>query len=237
MSISGISVNDSEVDTLIVVLGPSGNPVVGDDDSGTDEDAVIRYRVPEAGVYTVLITHSDEGDTGKFILSRDTFPNHLAIGEQVEIFAVDNDQPGILNLREYPSLGFEILERIPSGSRVNVVNGPYKDRDFVWWQVETDTGQMGWVAEHIGGIQTLFPTIRVGHNAVPNVNELNFRAQPDIASERIYLLYMGQMVSVIDGPVEAGEYTWWKVRVFDGTEGWVVERVDDLRTLVAVVEN
>lgn len=234
---SAKTVVDGEVDTLIVLLGPSGTPVAGDDDSGTDKDAAIRYQITEEGTYTLLVTHSAGDDTGEFILSRDVIANQLAIGQRAEVFAVDNAGPGVLNMREYPSLGFEILERLPSGSQVNVINGPYSDRDFVWWQVETDAGQRGWVAEHIGGIQTLFPAIYVGRTVEVSVTELNLRSEPDAASERVQVLLKPQALTVIDGPVEAGGFTWWQLRYADDVEGWAVEWVNDRRTLVAVVEN
>lgn len=237
LEISGISVNDSEVDTLIVVLGPSGNPVMGDDDSGTDEDAAIRYRIPEVGVYTVLVTHATEGHTGEFILSRDVIPNHLAIGVRAEVYAIGNDGAGILNLREYPSVGFDVLAELSNGTQVTVVNGPFKERDYVWWQVETDDGQIGWVAEHIGGRQTLFPAIAVGSTVDVNVDELNLRAEPSAESDRVSILFRSDTLPVIDGPVDAEGFRWWKVRTFNGSEGWAVERVNENRTLVAVVES
>jgi len=237
LEITARSVEDSQVDTLILILGPSGSPVMGDDDSGTDEDAAIRYRIPEVGVYTVLITHANQGDTGEIILSRDVIPNQLAIGIRAEVFARDNDGAGVLNFREYPSVGFDVLEELPSGAQVTVVNGPFKERDFVWWQVEADSGQVGWVAEHVGGIQTLFPAIQVGGTVDVNVDELNMRAEPSASSERIRVLLRAETLPVIDGPVDADGFRWWKVRAFNDVEGWAVERVDDNRTLVAVVES
>lgn len=236
LNISTQPVEDSDVDTLIVILGPSGNAVIGDDDSGTDKHGAIRYQTPTDGVYTVLITHGQYGDTGEFTL-RYLLPNQLDIGVRAEIFATSNDGAGTLNLREYPSLGFDVLEQLPSGTQVTIVNQPYKDTDFVWWQVETDTGQVGWVAEHVGGEQTLFPAIQVGGTVFVNVQELNLRADPSSASERVDVLIIGENSPVVDGPVEADGFRWWKLRNQDGTEGWAVERVDDNRTLMAVVES
>lgn len=235
--ITARSVEDSQVDTLILILGPSGSPVIGDDDSGTDEDAAIRYRIPEEGVYTILITHANEGDTGEIILSRDVIPNQLAMGVRAEVFAQDNDGAGELNLREYPSLGFDVLEALPSGARVTVVNGPFKDDDFVWWQVEADSGQVGWVVEHVGGLQTLFPAIEVGGTVDVNVDELNLRPEPSASSDRIRVMLGSETLTVIDGPVDADGFRWWQLRTAGNDEGWAVERVNDKRTLVAVVES
>jgi hypothetical protein len=33
----------------------------------------------------------------------------------------------------------------------------------------------------------------------------------------------GDILDVISGPEEGGDFTWWFVRVEDGTEAWVVE--------------
>jgi hypothetical protein len=36
-------------------------------------------------------------------------------------------------------------------------------------------------------------------------------------------LQPGDTVTIIEGPVEADGYTWWKMKTSDGLEGWAVE--------------
>lgn len=235
---------ESEVDPLLVLLGTSGAPIFGDDDSGSDEDAVInRFPIAETGTYTLLITHSNEGDTGEILLSMNTFaddrgqtiiPYQLAIGETAEIYAVGNSGPGILNVREYPSIGFQIVEKLDSGDRVTIINGPQKNDDFVWWQIETEDGVTGWVAEYLGGVQTLFPALQVGGKALINTGAINIRAEPTTNGDPLQELAGIFTVNVVDGPVTADGYTWWKIRTESGNvEGWVVERANNTHTLIA----
>ena len=55
-------------------------------------------------------------------------------------------------------------------------------------------------------------------------NNLNLRLAPSLASTSIKKLYMNDLITVLDGPVQADGYTWWRVRVEEeNLEGWVVE--------------
>ncbi|MCC6894851.1 MAG: SH3 domain-containing protein [Anaerolineae bacterium] len=42
----------------------------------------------------------------------------------------------------------------------------------------------------------------------------------------------GTVVTLLEGPTDAGGFLWWRVRLPDGTEGWVVESADGIETLV-----
>ena len=247
LSVSANAVPDEDVDPLILVLGLSGNPIMADDDGGMNKDAVInRFPIAEGGIYTLLITHSDTEGNGEIqftagTTSRSTaelIPYQLRIGELAEIFAISNDGPGIVNLRSFPSLGFEVLDELSRGAQVTILNGPYKDEDFVWWQAQTTDGQVGWVAEHINGVQILAPAIYVGRTVTVNVSELNFRTEPSVNSELVHSLYREAkaLLPVIDGPIEADGFTWWKVRINAEVEGWAVERVEDNQTLVVILD-
>lgn len=58
---------DGAVDPLILLLGPDGNPLVGNDDaSPTELNSIINgYELPEAGRYTLLVTHAGGGSLGE----------------------------------------------------------------------------------------------------------------------------------------------------------------------------
>jgi len=245
--VSANAIDDSDVDPLIVLLDPTGHPIMGDDDSGSDKNAVInRLPIVQSGTYTLLVTHANMGHTGQIRvwmsdnseLAGQIISYQLAIGEVAEIYAISNDGLGTVNLRQFPSLGFDVLRQLPSGTRITITNGPYKDDNFVWWQVELEDGTVGWVAEHIGDVQTLYPAVDIGRTVVINVPQLNFRAKPTVNSELVqsYFKEARVFLPVIGGPVEADGYTWWKVGLPQEREGWAVERAGNNQTLVVLLD-
>ncbi len=57
--------SQNAVDPLLVVLDVNGNPIVADDDSGGNMDALILgYKIPEDGEYTLLVGHAAAGGQG-----------------------------------------------------------------------------------------------------------------------------------------------------------------------------
>ena len=60
---------------------------------------------------------------------------------------------------------------------------------------------------------------------------LNMRAEAGTKAERVLQLKANAIVTLVDGPAEADNLTWWKVRNANGVEGWVVEAVDGEQTL------
>lgn len=53
------------VDPLLVLLGPAGRPLAGDDDGGGERDALIsEFELPGAGEYTALVSHANAGYEG-----------------------------------------------------------------------------------------------------------------------------------------------------------------------------
>jgi hypothetical protein len=63
---------------------------------------------------------------------------------------------------------------------------------------------------------------------------LNLRAQPEVTADNIVALVPdGTALEVIGGPDESGDYTWWHLRMSDGTEGWGVESLGGVQFLQA----
>jgi hypothetical protein len=60
---------------------------------------------------------------------------------------------------------------------------------------------------------------------------INLRDTPSTDGEVLILLENGLYVDVIEGPVESGIYTWWKIRL-SGREGWLVEVVEETQVLI-----
>lgn len=51
---------------------------------------------------------------------------------------------------------------------------------------------------------------------------VSLRGGPSTDNSRLLTVPEGTIVLVVDGPHEANSFTWWQVRLDDGTEGWVV---------------
>jgi cytoskeletal protein RodZ len=49
---------------------------------------------------------------------------------------------------------------------------------------------------------------------------LNLRQQPSTYAKVVGTAREGTVLTVLEGPSEADNYVWWKVRAPDGTEGW-----------------
>jgi hypothetical protein len=55
-------------------------------------------------------------------------------------------------------------------------------------------------------------------------DNLRLRAEPSLSGEVIELLDIGDLITVLSGPVEKEGYLWWQVEVAGKPkEGWVVE--------------
>jgi len=55
-------------------------------------------------------------------------------------------------------------------------------------------------------------------------DNLNFRKEPSMNGEIIKKLYTGDSFGTTDGPKIVDGYVWWKVKIADDTEGWIVEQ-------------
>ncbi len=61
---------------------------------------------------------------------------------------------------------------------------------------------------------------------------LNLRVGPGTSFQRLGTIPNGTMVTLIEGPQNADGLIWWKVRLPNGTEGWVASQVDGVNTLL-----
>jgi peptidoglycan/xylan/chitin deacetylase (PgdA/CDA1 family) len=70
---------------------------------------------------------------------------------------------------------------------------------------------------------TARPKLASGVIVVTNESGVRLRGEPGTDGDLIKLLRNRTTLTIVEGPVKADKYTWWKVRMEDGTEGWVVE--------------
>lgn len=52
-------------------------------------------------------------------------------------------------------------------------------------------------------------------------NGVTVRGGPSTDNVRLLTAAEGRVMLIIDGPESGGDFTWWEVRLDDGTEGWV----------------
>jgi hypothetical protein len=61
---------------------------------------------------------------------------------------------------------------------------------------------------------------------------LNVRSAAGTSFAVIYEFAFDTRVTILEGPLSADGYTWWRVRADDGREGWVVDFADGVSTLI-----
>lgn len=66
---------------------------------------------------------------------------------------------------------------------------------------------------------------------------LYLRDMPSTDAAILRYLYDRNIVVIVEGPIEADGFRWWRVRTEDGEEGWAAQAVDDVTTLVPVRED
>ncbi len=168
-------------------------------------------------------------DTGTFASYR-LFPNVLA-----EVTTTNRDR---LNLRSGPGLTFTIIDKLEDGTLVRLIEGPRKEDGLQWWRVRTRDGVEGWAVERVDAEQTLVMALLVGEDAIVVTEDerLNVREAPTRSAARLFQLVDGDRVTLLEAPQFADGYRWWKVRTQDGREGWLVDQIDGVRTLVPAKE-
>jgi hypothetical protein len=104
-----------------------------------------------------------------------------------------------------------ILGKVFDGTRFCIIGGPKEADGYNWLNVKLD----GWVAANwlsvspdIGATVSVMETGNLG---------LRVREEPLISDNVLGKLYDGTKLSIIEGPVNASGYEWWKVNLV----GWV----------------
>ncbi|HEX2907865.1 MAG TPA: tetratricopeptide repeat protein, partial [Phototrophicaceae bacterium] len=241
----------AEVDPLVVMLGPDGQAVAGDDDSGINLDAVLRYEVTANGTYTLMVTHAGGGSDGEVTLTlnitggtadnnvppppdtpADTFQVfNLIVNDLAVVYTTEGDR---LNLRSGPGLDFEIVSKLQRDTRVRLLEGPRKADGYAWWRISTADGAEGWAVERVDTEQTLQLALIQGEAALVTTtagDTLRMRSGAGTSFEVVAMIANGTVVTLLEGPQTIDGLPWWKIRTPDGIEGYAVERVGEERTL------
>jgi len=188
-----------------------------------------------------------------YVMDCGTLPPVLYVGASGTV-----THPGTLNLQHEPGYGKTIVGQVAYGETFVVLGGPECTRLSegtyqVEWLVQTSGGLVGYLRERwpdgsggysayvalnpagsggaTGGAGT---ALQIGVQAQVFVLDegLKLRAGPGTNFAVIETLPSGTIVQVLDGPAQAGGYTWWYVRAPSGNTGWCVGAVDNIQTLV-----
>jgi TolB protein len=54
-------------------------------------------------------------------------------------------------------------------------------------------------------------------------DNLNLRGTAALGGAVLQQLKTGEIITILEGPVDVDDYYWWRIRASDGTEGWVAE--------------
>jgi hypothetical protein len=134
-----------------------------------------------------------------------------------------------LRVRTAADPSAEVDALLPDGTRVEVVEGPVAAGGYTWYRVRYPVGrQTGWAAAAflapLGETGPATGGALRGPAAVSGTGAagLRVRRAPDVAAETRAVLPEGARVEVLEGPVTAGEYAWYRVRYEAGVAlGWV----------------
>lgn len=160
----------------------------------------------------------------------------LFVGDRAEVFTTEGDR---LNLRGGPGLRFEILGKLDKGAFVTLLEGPRKQDGLAWWKIRTADGTEGWAVERVETEQTLQLALNVGADAIVTTDEdtLNMRSGAGRGNDILAQLADGERVTLLEVTAELVDgFQWWRIRLSDGREGWVIDRLEGERLLVPAKE-
>ncbi len=167
-----------------------------------------------------------------------TVQNPLNVGDQARIVAATG-----LNIREQPSTNAPVVVLLAQGKRVLVLEGPAASDGYVWWKVDDNQGNIGWIAggdgreewisRQVGEPRPVNRSPIVGDRVVVTlVGELSIRALPGVSSPLVSRARTNQQFNVVAGPQSADNYFWYQIRSDDGrVEGWAADGRDGERWL------
>ncbi|MBK8139446.1 MAG: PD40 domain-containing protein [Chloroflexi bacterium] len=205
-------------------------------------DATAPAVAPSITTNTSLPTNAPTA-TNAPITCPGTLTSRLVVGLQARVTPGE----GANRVRSQPTTGASEQGRIPPGGIFEVLEGPVCANSYAWWRVNYQ-GLQGWTAEAdfetywlepLTGGAIAQPTVPpnelyVGGQAVVFTEDegLKLRTSTSTGATVIENLPPGTIVTLLEGPLSAGGFVWWRVRAPSGSEGWSVESADGVMTLV-----
>ena len=158
----------------------------------------------------------------------------LAVGEQTRL------QLGV-KVHQVASIDGLVLTVAPADAVADVLEGPNCSNGYNWWKIRVvvlNVVYTGWVADGENGVTLLVnanasPTpfcgparsLRIGMTGyVQYIDQIpkNMRVAPSLKSEIAATLLDGIGFTIIDGPVCADGYNWWRIQILSRPDvtGW-----------------
>lgn len=124
---------------------------------------------------------------------------------------------------------YEALTLITCGGTFDYEAGEYVERDIIRCRLlENQPGEANEATE-VSVVESSPPPPRPdGQPSSITQDGVNMRSSASTTGDPLQVLPAGTHVTVIGDPVEADGYTWYPIRLDDGTEGWVVGDFLDL---------
>jgi Bacterial SH3 domain len=156
------------------------------------------YIISTAGGSATNLTNSPDVD--------DWFDSWSLDGKYVLVSQINGiestpDKHGAINW-----YGDIFLYPIDGGKAIQLTHTPDEYEAFAFWMVIPNQFESGGI----------YQITAAGNN-------LNMRSSPSLRGAVLKKLNSGDTVTILEGPVQADGYTWWKMRTADGVEGWAVD--------------
>jgi len=184
-------------------------------------------------------------------------PNDLA-GSEVSI----NPALTLVLVYEQPGDGAPVVEALSGAILVMLTGEAQIVGEITWWEIESPSGSLGWMAETQDDIPTLIMangdflassggqpttvsrtppptatrtvTAALGSEQIIVVSTplLLVYESPDIDAAIVEALGAGVPLSVLNPAQIVGRDNWWRVRTPSGIEGYILELTDDLPSFI-----
>jgi uncharacterized protein YgiM (DUF1202 family) len=152
-------------------------------------------------------------------------PARAAAFNPGDTVAVDTD---LLNFREEPSLSSFTLGIFNQGDTMTVIGAPVRADGYTWYPVDAwIKGPMsGWVAgEYLVFANEQSDWSRgfgVGDVVLVDTPRLNCRTGPGLNYAVDRIMESGEVMTVINGPVAAAGYHWFRLAMDSGDIAWAI---------------
>ncbi len=163
----------------------------------------------------------------------------IIVGQPARVAATQG-----LNVRRSASASGDRLGRYPPGAIVSVLEGPTEADGYTWWRVGNNElagwvaegdGEVTWLSPDLGSTQPVDRPVQLGDDVLVTVGAtgvLSIRASASTSGRVEHQVPDRTQLTVVEGPIEANGYRWWKVTNESGNiTGWAAEGSGDDRWL------
>ena len=130
-----------------------------------------------------------------------------------------------INIRPRPGIAETVTATTYAGNQFKITQPPIGVTDYIWYGVYGSFGG-GWVVENTLKKVTVTPPpagkFAVG-DTIRVTDVMNFRTGPSTSAGVLTQLNAGATGTIVGGPTAGNGYTWYQIKMSDGTVGWGVQ--------------